>query len=255
MGITAPLRARPFYSGGSGVTPLVPSVFPVAIDGRPYMIDTVMANEWRHETVPLLRPQSDDSSAPGEASLNPEGLWRRSWTSWHKGAGQIHRDREDSSPFRFQESRGVDVWERYEMSLLPAVDQKRTTSNTNLKMVVAGNRLFLTDGASVVYTEDITTGTPTWTDCTNEPGGTILDIASDGEYVWITDGSNSFWADASAAPPAFNLAGWTGTQDADVLGFVKGRLMSGHNGDATLHTYSAAGVATAVTISATLPAT
>ena len=255
MGITAPLRAHPFFTGGGATSPDVPYRYPVSLDGRGYMIDTVMKEDWRHETVPLLRPQSDDSTTPGEASLNPDGLWRRSWSSWHKGAGQEYRDREDASKFRFSESRGVDIWDRYKLTLLNAVDQKRTTSNTNLKMVVAGSRLFLTDGASVVYTEDITVDSPTWTDCTNEPGGTILDIATNGEYVWICDGAASFWADASASPPAFNLAGWTGTQDADVLGFVKGRLMSGDNSTASLATYNAAGVATAVTIAATLPAT
>lgn len=255
MGITAPLRAHRFFGGGSSSSTLVPYRYPVALDGRPYMIDTVRAEEWRHETVPLLRPQTDDSSQPGEASINPEGLWRRSFRSWHKGTGQRSLDLEESSPFRFTTSIGVDVWTPHQLSLLHAIDQKHTSSNTNLKLCVAGNRLFLCDGAAVTYTEDITVGSPTWTGCTNEPGGTILDMTTDGEYVWITDGSNSFWADASASPPAFNLAGWTGTQDADVLGFVKGRLMSGHNGDATLHTYDASGAATAVTISATLPAT
>jgi hypothetical protein len=254
VGITAPLRARPFFTGTSTSSTLVPYRYPVSLDGRPYMIDTVLAEEWRHETVPLLRQQSDSGTAPGEESLNPEGLWRRSWTSWHKGAGQINRDREDSSPFRFRESRGIDVWDRYELSLLPDVDQKHTSSNTNLKMVVAGNRLFLVDGAAVTYTEDITAASPTWTACTNEPGGTILDITTDGEYVWITDGAVSVWADASASPPAFNLAGWTGTQDADVLAFVKGRLMSAHDGE--IHTYDAAGAATAVAMTAVrLPTT
>lgn len=253
MGITAPLRAGPFFTGSSSTATEVPWKFHVSVDGRPYMVDTVMAQEWRHETVPLLRQQSDDSAVPGEASLNPEGLWRRSWSSWHKGAGQNHRDREDSELFRFQESRGVNVWNRHELSLLNDVDKKRTSSNTNLKLVPCGSRLFLMDGADVVYTEDITADSPTWTACTNEPGTTLLDIASDGKYVWITDGSNSYWALGSASPPAFNLAGWTGTQDADVLGFIKGYLIGGH--DNTLHYYSAAGAATAITISANLPDT
>lgn len=251
MGITGALRARPFYTGSYGSTSLVPSVFPVAIAGTPYMIDTQMAkNDWRHETVPLLRQQSDDSAAPGEASLNPEGLWRRTWSTWHKGAGQIHRDRPESLSARFQESRGVNVWERYELTLLPAIDQKRTSSATNLKLVPCNDRLFLTDGASVVYTTDVTTGSPTWDATTGEPGGTILDMASDGRFVWITDGSNTYQATGSASPP--NFASWS-TQDADVLAFVKGRLVSAH--DNALHTYDAAGTATAITIAGTLPST
>lgn len=215
------------------------------------MVDTARGDEWRHESVPLLRQSSDDAAVPGESSLNPEDFWRRQWSSWHKGAGQIHRDREESSPFRFQESRGIDVWNRYELSLLPDVDQKRTSSSTNLKLMPCGSRLFLVDGADVVYTEDITVDSPTWTACTNEPGGTILDIASDGKYVWITDGSNSYWADSTASPPAFNLPGWTGSQDVDVFDYVKGYLVGGH--DNTLHYYDASGAATAITIAARLP--
>lgn len=251
MGMTGALRARPFYTGSYGSSSLVPSVYPVAIAGTPYMIDTVRKDDWRHETVPLLRQQSDDSAAPGEASLNPEGLWRRTWSTWHKGAGQLHRDRPESLSARFQESRGVDVWERYELSLLPAIDQKRTSSNTNLKLVPCNDRLFLSDGAAVVYTTDVTAGSPTWSDTSNEPGGTIVDIASDGRYVWITDGSNIYRATGSASPPDF--AGAWSAQDADVLAFVKGRLVSAH--DNTLHTYDAAGTATAITIAGTLPST
>lgn len=251
MGITGPLRARPFSTGAYGESSVVPHLFPVAIAGRPYMIDTARADEWRHETVPLLRQQSDDSSAPGEASLNPEGLWRRTWSTWHKGTGQTHRDRPESLAARFQESRGVDIWNRYELSLLPAVDQKRTSSNTNLKLMPCNDRLFLTDGASVVYTTDITSGSPTWSDTSNEPGGTILDVASDGRFVWITDGSNIYRATGSASPPDF--AGAWSAQDADVLGYVKGRLVSAH--DNTLHTYDASGTATPITIAGNLPST
>lgn len=259
MGISGALRARPFYTGGgvssavAGASDLVPYKFPVSLGGYPYMVDTVRENDWGHETVPLLREQSDSGQVPGETSLNPEGPWRRTSSSWHKGAGQTFFDREESSPYRFADSVGVNVWERYEVSLLPDIDGKKTSSNTNLKLLPVGSRLFCVDGATVTYTTDITAASPTWVDCTNEPGGTILDMASDGKYVWITDGSASYWALATASPPAFNLAGWTGTQDADVLEFVKGRLVSAH--DNTLHTYDAAGAATAITIAGVIPDT
>jgi hypothetical protein len=218
------------------------------------MIDTVMKEEWRHQTVPLLRAQSDDTKEPSGASLNPDGLWRRPRASWHKGAGQTHADRTDSNEFRFDESRGMDIWTRYRLSLLPAVDQKHTTSATNLKLVVANDRLFFVDGAAVTYTTDVTVGAPTWVACTNEPGGTILDVATDGETVWITDGTNIYDADASAGPPDF--AGAWSAQDADVLAYVKGRLISADNSaPSNLHTYDAAGVATAIPVSGILPST
>jgi hypothetical protein len=258
VGISAPLRAGPFYTGSgigvSGATSVsVPYTYPVALDGVGYMIDTVLAQEWKHQTVPLLRAQSDDTREPSGASLNPDGLWRRPRASWHKGAGQTHSDRIDSNEFRFAESRGMDIWTRYLLTLLPAVDQKHTTSATNLKLVVANDRLFLVDGAAVTYTTDITVGAPTWTACTGEPGGTILDMATDGQTVWITDGTDIFDAVSTAAPPDFAVA-WSAS-DADVLGFCKGRLVSGDNSTGTLATYNAAGVATAIPVSGVLPTT
>jgi hypothetical protein len=254
VGISAPLRAGPFYTGSGSSGDEVPYKWNCSIDGRGYMIDTILAQDWGHQTVPLLRPQSDQQQQTSGSSLNPDGLWLRQRKSWHKGAGQTHSDRPDSNEFRFAESRGMDIWTRYTLSLLPAVDQKHTTSATNLKLVVANDRLFFVDGAAVTYTTDVTVGAPTWVACTSEPGGTILDMVTDGETLWLTDGSNIYDADASAAPPDF--AGAWSAQDADVLGFCKGRLISGDNSaPSNLHTYDAAGVATAIPVSAVLPST
>lgn len=256
--MTAPVQqvtgdlSESLFTGGGSVSD-VPWKWPIAIGGRPYMIDTKMTEAWRHKGIPLLRQQQDNSTSPSGVSVSSEGVWRAGVDSWHKGAGQNYRDRPDSNEFRFRASKGVDPWTRYQLGLLPATDQKKASVNTNVKLCVAGDRLFCVDGADVTYTTDATVDSPTWTNCTNEPGGTILDIASDGEYVWITDGANSYWADASASPPAFNLAGWTGTQDADTLGYVKGRLLSGH--DNTLHFYDSGGAATAITIPGVLPST
>jgi hypothetical protein len=254
VGITAPLRAGPFYTGTGASGDDVPYKWPCSIDGRGYMIDTILKEEWRHQTVPLLRPQSDQQQQTSGSSLNPDGLWLRQRKSWHKGAGQTHSDRPDSNEFRFAESRGMDIWNRYVLSLLPAVGQKTTSSATNLKLVVANDRLFLVDGVAVTYTTDVTVGAPTWAATSNEPGGTILDMVTDGETVWITDGTNIYDADASATPPDF--AGAWSAQDADVLGFHKGRLISGDNSaPSNLHTYDAAGAATAIPVSAVLPST
>ena len=89
------------------VTDLVPSIFPIAIDGNPYNLDLnnpMGGNLYRRDSVALLRTQADSARTAGESSVSPEIFWRRSFDSWHSGAGQTHADRETSNPYRFRSS-------------------------------------------------------------------------------------------------------------------------------------------------------
>ena len=100
--------ATSFYTG-SGATQLVPDVFPIAINGRPYLIDTA-SNQFTRQFDARVRDSVDQSTEPGEGALNPQGLWRRSQSSWHYGAGQQYSDTADAEAYRFYTSKGVDVW-------------------------------------------------------------------------------------------------------------------------------------------------
>lgn len=213
----------PLYTGGS-VSSLVPSVFPVAINGRPYDIDTLPETfyvRWNTETIPLLRQQADQSDAPAEASLNPQGLWRRAQDSFHHGAGQQYRDRDkNADAYRFRASKGVDVWTRYQLGLLPDTDQKLSDSSTNTKVVAAGARLYYAAGSTVKYTTDITPDSPTWSSVTYA-GGTVSDICSDGYNVYVTDGSDIY-----VTTTASTTLTATDTTDATVIAYVKARFMA-----------------------------
>jgi len=213
----------PFMSGvASTTTSLVPDPFDVAIAGRPYLLD--LAAEWGHESIPLMRVQADQSATPGEASLNPDDLWRRSQDSWHHGAGQTHFDREDSDPQRFRSSKGIDPWTRWEICLLADTVEKYDSANTNLKLAVAGSRIYVVDGTALKYTADITAGTPTFTTVTGTSGSTITDIATDGFNVYVVDGSDIYSTNTGVSTAsAYN------TLDADVIDYVKGRWMVGHD--------------------------
>jgi hypothetical protein len=221
IGLDAGLEA-PFYTGqASAPSSLVPAAYPVALAGHPYVID-LDSDRFRHLSVPILRQQADQSASPSETSITPEDLWRRSIDTWHKGAGQTHYDRPDSDSARFRSSKGVDIWTKWQLSLLPATDQKRSSANTNLKLQPAGSFLYLVDGTSVYSTQDVTVDSPTWTALTGTLGANGRDIASDGYYVWVTDGSDvyRFTRGASALGSAYN------TLNCTVLGWVKGRLMA-----------------------------
>src|SRR5688572_14089476 len=104
----------------------VPGTHPVALAGRAYLLD-MGSDQFRYETIPMLNPQLQQSAEQvSESSLNPEGLWRRSQESWHKGAGQTYLDKQDSDAARFRDSLGINVWEKGEISLLNEVAQKYT---------------------------------------------------------------------------------------------------------------------------------
>src|SRR5689334_12860346 len=102
--------------------------FDVVLNGTGYMVDKFSQQD-KHQSVPMLRQQSDTSGRPGEESLNPAGLWRRAQESWHHGAGQEWLDRADSDPYRFRSSKGVDVWSKWALSLLPAVNQRYASAS------------------------------------------------------------------------------------------------------------------------------
>jgi len=208
--------AATFYSG-TGSTQLVPDIYPVAINGRPYMIDTA-ANAFTRQYDARVRDSVDQSTEPGEGAINPQGLWRRSQSSWHYGAGQEYSDTADAEAYRFNASKGIDVWSKGRLSLLRDVTQSYATSNSNLYAATASNRIYGTDGQSVKYTTDwVTFPTVTGTQASN-----LYSIASDGYNVFYSYDNGDI--DQTNAGVSTSSAYITGIE-AGRLRYVKGRLM------------------------------
>ena len=242
-------------------TNLVPSIFPIAIDGKPYNLDLnnpMGGNLYRRDSVALLRTQADSARTAGESSVSPEIFWRRSFDSWHAGAGQTHADRETSSPYRFRSSKGMDVWTKGELKALNDVAIQVSfpgdpvpAPNENIGLVVAGTRLYAFNATKTYYTTS-TSGTWSWTVVTGTPANAPAGIASDGKNVWIahtdaiwktdTSSSGSHLATTFANPPAGT---WTG------IWFNKGKLFASTS-DGKVHTISGAGTVTNVIDRSTL---
>lgn len=208
--------------GGGGVNSEVPGKWPVALDGRSYMIDTAVEHTftdfWKHDSIALVRQQADTSGQPAETSLNPESLWRRSQDSWHHGAGQAYRDRDTNADiYQYHASKGIDPWTKYLLKLLPATSQILATSATNLLLVTAGARLYHVDGVNLSYTTD----NSAYTQCTGETGNSILSACSDGYTVYTTDGSN-----VQTTNTGTNACSNYNTLDCTLLAYVKGRVMA-----------------------------
>jgi hypothetical protein len=168
-------------------TDLVPSIFPISIDGKPYALDfnnPMGGNLYRRDSVALLRTQADSARTAGESSVSPEIFWRRSFDSWHLGAGQTHADRETSNPYRFRSSKGMNVWDKGELKALNKVsDITFNSPNESLGVIAVGNKIYAWNGTSVRYKTSIA---GSWvTVSTGLPSATPVDMATDGRNLWI----------------------------------------------------------------------
>jgi hypothetical protein len=205
-----------FYSG-TGSTNLVPYVFPVAINGRPYMIDT-KSNDFGRQFDARVRDSVDQSAEPGESAINPQGLWRRSQSSWHYGAGQTYADTADAEAYRFESSKGINVWDRGKLSLLPRTTQAYSSANSNLYMETADGRIYGSEGQNVRYTTDWST----FTTVTGTAASNIYNMASDGYNVFFSYANGDIHQTNAGTSAASSYI--TGIE-AGVLDYVRGRLM------------------------------
>lgn len=200
--------APAFFTGGAA-TQLVPDVFPVAINGRPYLLDQ-RSGRFARGFEARVRDSVDQSTAPGEAAINPQGLWRRGEVSWHYGAGQKYADTAEAQDYRFFSSKGVNPWTKGQLTLLNATKLSLSSANTNLKMATTQSRVYLIDGANVKYTTDPYAASPTWTTASGLPAATPIDIASDGQDVYITypglTSTYGLWKYTTATDTAANVA-------------------------------------------------
>lgn len=220
---------QPFYSG-AGTTSLVPSAFPIGIDGHPYHVvyDPDAIGVWgvrfKDNALPFLRAQADQSNTPGEQSISPEQLWRRSQENWLSGSGQFMLDRKGNSDSafnsidnRFYQSKGINPWNAYQISLLNDTSIKKGSSNTGLQMLVCGTSVYVLDGGTLSVSSDANLAT--WTQITGL-AGTINSMATDGTTVYVGTATTLYTVTGTVA-----TAYLTSPNPVTLVAFVKGRIM------------------------------
>ena len=230
MDFTTSFTGGPSFYSGTGTSSLVPDVFPVAINGRPYMIDR-KSQQFVREFEPRVRDSSDDSTSPGEAAISTEGLWRRGQKSWHFGAGQFYADDAEASDYRFYKSKGVNPWVKGRLTLLndTMLRSASTFTGTNLKLVEVNNYLYVSDGQTLKYTTNPFAATPTWTSVTTDaPTATINDITTDGVRVYVAYENNSIYITTPGTSSVTKHFLSSTNVNFTRLGFAKGFVMSYH---------------------------
>jgi hypothetical protein len=172
---------------------------------------------WR--TIPTLRAQQDDREA-AELSLNPEGLWRRSASSWELGAGQVMYDDENSQRQRFRASKGVDVWTPGRATLLPDTTLLDAvgSSASMVQVESTANHIYWCDDQTVVRS-DLTTQT----DVTGTPPTTITSMVSAGSHILVGYTGNGVYKISAGSAGASQYI--TDLVTPSVVGWAKGRVI------------------------------
>lgn len=187
--------------------------YPVELDG------------YRRGGLDLLREQVVTSDQPDDQLFDSRGTWWRYRFDWRGGAGQQIVDLgPDQDETRFFASRGVDVWDRYRLRLLPASRELAELSTDDVGVMVVGDRLFYWDGTTLRFTTSLI-GTPTWTTVTGL-AGTIRGCTSDGLTLYVATSTNLYQlaSTTSAATTVTTATAPAGGYHS--VGFVGNRLLA-----------------------------
>lgn len=233
----------PLFYGGQGISDLVPSKFDVAIGGRPYIID-LGSDQYQVGWEPRIRDSVDQGSIPGEATISPQGLWRRSQNSWHLGAGQRFADAEDAQYGRYFQSVGIDPFtEKNQITLIPEGNLfeglgSLGTGATNIFMAQTETRIYFSTNQTVFFADRISPRPPGIyqaivgfgfsTIVSGTPAVNVTGMATDGFNVFIAYGASGIFKtdQGISTAAAYSTTGI----NAGVMEYVKGRLMVAGNG-------------------------
>jgi hypothetical protein len=102
--------------------------YDLAINGQPFFIASSDETPYRRVTAQYRKQQYDQTREAGEQSLT--GWWFRSQSSFHLGQGIKFFEPAQDEGLRFQytESKGVNVWDKGQATLINDVDSVHTTT-------------------------------------------------------------------------------------------------------------------------------
>jgi len=188
--------------------------YDVAIGGLPFIYAISDARPYIRQTAPFRKDQFDNQTEPGEQSLT--GWWIRSQSSFHGGTGIVYFDPQTSDPFghyRFADSKGVDVFNQGEVTLLNNVEENHITTGT-----IRSNGRPFQSARSIKYGS--TEGVLLWDEYDVDkiiPGSApthFIDYNSGTNaavYAICDDGVNAFWITNTATKKTVYKKPLTGT--------------------------------------------
>ena len=102
--------------------------YDIAIAGLPFFISPLDESPYRRVTAQYRKQQLDTTREPGEQTLT--GWWLRSQSSFHFGQGiKFYEPAQDESlRFQYTSSKGMNVWEKGQATLLKSCDTAHLTT-------------------------------------------------------------------------------------------------------------------------------
>ena len=177
--------------------------YDTAIGGVPFIYAISDARPYIRQTAPFRKDQFDNQPEPGEQSLT--GWWIRSQQSFHGGDGITFYDPAQTAPnspahFRFADSKGVNVWEQGQVTLLNNVDAGHNMtgqikSNLRPNQQVRSIKWSTNNGVLVMDEFDVdkisSNGTVThFVDYNSGADSPVYAVTDDGTFAyWITNTS------------------------------------------------------------------
>lgn len=134
----------------SALEPNVGSVYEIGINGTGLMLADLPSGERRYgrRVVPLDSPRLATSETPFSQAI--ERYTNIGLVDWSGGAGQRVADRSSSSSAAYDEADRIDPFTAGQMSLVPASKRVLAATNSNVRSVVAGGKLYTVTGAAQV---------------------------------------------------------------------------------------------------------
>jgi hypothetical protein len=187
IGITAGME-WPYYDAlSSGLINDDPNV--VGISGRAFLIDNTNGR-WNRKSVKVVEQRNVSSQR--DLILLPQGVWRQTVSSWHKGAGQSNMDREDSDIDRYYKSINIDFTTKWQASLLNQTQEMLDLGEADdapMYMKEINGALFAACGTKVIMITDWDTNSA-WTYEEHTLADTATGMTTDGEYAIVSHGTS-----------------------------------------------------------------
>ena len=220
--------------------------YDVAFGGLPFFLNTSDENAYRRVTAQYRKQQIDMSREPGEQTIT--GWWLRSQSTFHLGQGVKYFEpaQDESLRFQYTYSKGCNVWEKGQVTLLKDIDSyssitnglqsnKRPYQSTRSIRYNGKDAVLVWDGYKInkVEADGTVVSFVNYTPGTDYP---IYSVCDDGTYAyWVTNktGTNKLQVNkrpldsSAAATEMFTHASIVVTNA--VIEFTKERLVMAVN--------------------------
>lgn len=242
MGTLATLFHTPFTEqavAGSSVPGDV-----IMLNGVQYLLDTSpdAYGNGRYRREPFDVVQQRNNVDGRDLTLLPQDIWRHQVQSWHQGAGQGNMDRDDSLPYRYAQSFGIDPWTKWEAGLLRKTDLIKATSGRGWVLPIittdwdtgpATNLLnsglvFVeeSDGLSLIFDHGSVGSLSVGSTATPNSGSTIISAASDGRRIYTRHEDGSIYETTFNGSPSVGSVYVPGVASDGIIGWVKDFLVN-----------------------------